>query len=118
MRIVFDLDGVICSNTDKKYEEAKPINETINLLSSLKEQGHFVIIRTARSMGYSNGDVNKAINNLYVFTYEQLKQWGVQYDELHFGKPYADLYVDDKAFKFDNNIEELKQTILNIESKL
>ena len=31
-------------------------------------------------------------------TLEQLDAWGFIYDEIYFGKPNADLFVDDKAF--------------------
>jgi hypothetical protein len=27
-----------------------------------------------------------------------LKELGIEYDEIHFGKPYGDIYIDDKAF--------------------
>ena len=30
-------------------------------------------------------------------TQSQLKKWGLKYHELHFGKPDADFYIDDKA---------------------
>ena len=30
-------------------------------------------------------------------TREQLRSWGVRHDELRFGKPAADFYVDDRA---------------------
>jgi hypothetical protein len=32
------------------------------------------------------------------FTENQLKEWGVQYHHLFFGKPRAAYYVDDKAW--------------------
>ena len=33
-------------------------------------------------------------------TLQWLEQHGVTYDEIHFGKPYADVYIDDHAFRF------------------
>ena len=30
-------------------------------------------------------------------TKDQFKEWGLLFDELKFGKPAADLYIDDKA---------------------
>ena len=32
-------------------------------------------------------------------TLEQLKKWNVKYHELHLGKPAGDFYIDDKALK-------------------
>ena len=29
-------------------------------------------------------------------TKQQLEKWGVKYDELKFGKPFYDLFIDDK----------------------
>jgi NDP-sugar pyrophosphorylase family protein len=41
-----------------------------------------------------------------------LEHHGIEYDELWFGKPHADLYVDDKAFAFSGNWEEVTQSTL------
>ena len=30
-------------------------------------------------------------------TEKQMRSWGVKHHELHLGKPYADLFIDDKA---------------------
>ena len=36
-------------------------------------------------------------------TKKQLKKWGVKYDELIFGKPSYDFFVDDKNFQYKKN---------------
>jgi hypothetical protein len=41
------------------------------------------------------------------FTEKQLKSWGVKYHELIFGKPVADVFIDDKAI----NIKDLQNLI-------
>ena len=37
----------------------------------------------------------------YKFTKNQLKKWNVSYDELIFGKPSYDIFVDDKNLSFE-----------------
>ena len=33
-------------------------------------------------------------------TLQWLERYGVEYDEIYFGKPWADIYIDDNAFRF------------------
>lgn len=95
MRICFDLDETLC--TGYPYEKAKPIICAIHVLNSLHEAGHVIIIHTARGMSSRQGNVGKIVKDLGKLTLEQLDSWGVKYDEIVFGKPAADLYIDDKA---------------------
>ena len=47
-------------------------------------------------------------------TYKQLKNWGLKFDELYFGKPSADFYIDDKSLNYKKNWHlELKKKYLN-----
>ncbi|HEV3415886.1 MAG TPA: hypothetical protein VG056_03715, partial [Pirellulales bacterium] len=34
-------------------------------------------------------------------TLQWLAQHGIEYDEIHFGKPHADVYIDDNAVRFE-----------------
>ena len=95
MRICFDLDETLC--TGYPYEEARPLEGAIAVVNALKEEGHVIIIHTARRMGRRQGNIGKVIKEVGKLTLEQLDRWGVQYDEMVFGKPSADFYVDDKA---------------------
>ena len=94
MRICFDLDETLCTG---KHEKAVPIPGVKDLLFRLKEKGYHIIIYTARGMGSSNGNIGLAIKKVGRLTLNQLEEWGFVYDEIIFGKPSADLYVDDKA---------------------
>lgn len=108
----FDLDDTISKSekVDGKYDykNAKPIPGAVEKIRQLKDQGHKIIILTARHMLTCNGDVELVEEKMRDLTENWLKENKVYYDELIFGKPYADVYVDDKAFKFDNNWEDLK----------
>ena len=108
MKICFDLDETLCAG--KPYEEAEPVTSVIEVANNLKAKGHKIIIYTARGMDTFRGNVQLAIDRYYSLTLEQLEQWEVSYDELIFGKPSADVYVDDKALNV-LDIDELELCI-------
>ena len=96
-KIVFDLDGCLCSQTDGDYGKATPIREAIDLVNRLYECGHEIVIHTSRFMGRSHGEVARAYNDGFTFTQQQLSAWGVRYHLLVMGKPAADIVVDDRG---------------------
>ena len=102
MRIVFDLDGVICElkKPSESYADVIPKNDVIEKMRDLKEDGHYLIIHTGRHMRTCDGDVSKVIEKIGKTTEDWLKKWNVPYDELIFGKPYADMYIDDLGIEF------------------
>lgn len=98
MRIVFDIDGTICKQMPAgEYDKAEPYVEIVEKIKSLRKMGHAIIFFTARGMGQFNGDVKKADDTWRKVTEDQLRSWGLECDELIFGKPHADVYVDDRA---------------------
>ena len=54
-------------------------------------------------MGRNKENAKKARAEGLNFTINQLKRWNVKYDELIFGKPSYDLFVDDKNFNFSKD---------------
>lgn len=91
MKYVFDLDGVLCSNEEDVYK-AEPYFNRITKVNRLYEQGHKIMIDSARGTITGKDHQEK--------TEEQLKEWGVKYHYLRTGvKFYGDYYVDDKAIK-------------------
>ena len=114
MRVVFDIDGTICKNTNGKYAEAQPYQEMIDLINKLYYDGHYIIFHTARGMGKHSSVPNRAATTYYRLTQNQLDSWGVNYHELHLGKIIADVYFDDKGFRLEedgSSVEELKEFI-------
>ncbi len=89
MNYCFDIDGTICTNTSGDYEKAEPFVDRINLVNKLYIEDHKIILFTARG-STTNLDWTE-------LTKQQLKDWGVKYNELIFGKPDADIFVDDKG---------------------
>ena len=98
----FDLDGVICRTNKKHYLKAKPNKKIIQIVNKLHKKNR-IIIFTARYMGRNKDIVSKAKKQGYKNTYNQLVNWGLKFNELRFGKPSFDVYVDDKSFSFKKN---------------
>lgn len=115
MRIVFDLDGVVCElkKPSESYSDVIPKKEVIQKMQSLKDDGHYLIIHTGRHMRTCGGDVVKVIEKIGKITEDWLEKWQVPYDELVFGKPYADAYVDDLGIEFSTS----KKLSKSLESK-
>ena len=88
MKYYIDIDGIICNNTYGKYDEAIPIFENIKKINKKYDEGHEIILWTARG-GTTGIDWRKT-------TEEQMKKWGVKYHSLCFDKPEYDVIVDDK----------------------
>ncbi len=97
----FDIDGTLCSQYPESgdYAESTPVLERIAIVNKLYDEGHKIILLTARGMGRTNNDQIGAYKCLYTFTENQLKEWGVKFHELFMGKPEADIFIDDKGMK-------------------
>ncbi len=113
--IAFDLDDVICWRPNGyedlgplKYDYCKPIQETIELVNSLYNEGNKIVIYTARGMSQYNGNVTEIYSNLYTRTSHQLNSWGVKYHTLVMGKIHFDVLIDDKVL---NSNQITKNTI-------
>jgi hypothetical protein len=89
----FDIDGTLCTNTEGDYLNAEPFAERINHVNTLFESGHTIKLFSAR--GSTTG------TDWYENTVRQLTEWGVSFHELILGKPFADIFVDDRAIHSD-----------------
>ena len=102
---VIDIDGTICSQEDSgSYDIAAPDMEMIRKINSLYTEGHKIILYTARGMNTCEGNIGLVRERYSELTKEWLKDNRVCYDQLVFGKPPGDYYVDDKAMKLDEFI--------------
>jgi len=102
MRICLDLDGVICQlrEDDQSYEELHPVDGAIEKIKELKNNGHYIIIHTARRMKTHGGNLPKVIADIGKITLDWLDKYDIPYDEIIFGKPWAQVYIDDNAMRF------------------
>ena len=99
LRICFDLDNTLTTYPAiaGDYSTVKPIRKNISLLKKLKSDGHEIIIYTARRMKTHHGNIGKVIKDIAGITIDTLERFNIEYDELIFGKPIADIYIDDRA---------------------
>ncbi len=102
MRICIDLDGVICKlrGPGQSYAELEPVPGAVEKLKQLKAAGHYLIIATARHMKTCEGNVGRVVAKQGAVTLDWLRRHGIEYDEIHFGKPHAQIYLDDNAMRF------------------
>lgn len=99
MRVCFDLDNTLVTYpvVHGDYSTVRPIPAMIELARSLKAAGHTIIIHTARRMGTHHGNTAAVIADIGAVTFKTLADFEIPYDELLFGKPLADMYIDDRA---------------------
>ena len=105
MRYVVDIDGTICTpgtSEETRYTEALPIQDRIDRINKLYDEGHTIVYLTARGMGRYMNNADLAKQEFYEFTEIQLSLWGCKYHQLHLGKPSADYYIDDKGIHSDD----------------
>ena len=104
LRICIDLDGVICrlKKNNESYEELLPVEGAIEKINTLKNEGHYIIIYTARRMNTHKANIPKVIADIGKITLDWLAKYNIPYDEIMFGKPWADIYIDDNAYRFNS----------------
>ena len=107
-RFCFDLDNTLVSSPIIKgdYTTVLPIQKNIDMVKFLKSLGHTIIIHTARRMKTHNGNIGLVIKDVGLITIDTLKKFEIPYDELYFGKPYADFYIDDLAVPAHSDLEK------------
>ena len=108
----FDLDGTICHTKlpNQEYSDVLPIEGMPEFLRFLKEKNHTIIINTARHMKTCNNNVGMVVAKQGRLLFEWLAKHDIPYDEIYFGKPLADYYIDDKAIVFED-INQLKNDL-------
>jgi len=89
MIIYVDIDETICkTQSDRDYSNSLPLHDRIERINKLYDEGNTIVYWTAR--GTETGLDWKEV------TENQFKEWGVKYHELKFGKPFYDLFIDDR----------------------
>lgn len=92
--LCFDIDGVIASIApENDYNLSLPRERVIERIRQFHQNGYRIILFTAR--GTMTGIDWRRV------TERQMREWQVPYDQLCFGKPAADYYIDDRALRPD-----------------
>lgn len=86
MQIIIDMDGTICTE-EKTFSRsmAVPLDNAVESINQLYEEGHIIIIYSARTWME------------YEMTVNWLLKYGVKYHQLILGKPVGDVWIDDRA---------------------
>ncbi|NOS72874.1 MAG: capsular biosynthesis protein [Verrucomicrobia bacterium] len=102
MKICIDVDGVLCElrQPEQSYADVQPLPGATEKMNSLKQAGHYIILNTARHMATCNSNVGLVVARQGKTLMDWLAQHNIPYDELWFGKPHADVYLDDNAHRF------------------
>jgi len=91
----FDIDGTICSQEKpENYSKAKPNWDIIKKINELYDRNHRIYLFTGRHM--QKEEVTK----------KWLTKHRVKYHHLFFGKPVADVYIDDKSITPENFLKK------------
>ena len=107
-RICFDLDNTLVTIPVVKndYTTVLPIQKNINFLKYLRNFGHTIIIYTARRMKTHCGNMGSAMADIGKITFDTLEKLDIPYDEIYFGKPYANVYIDDAGVNAFDDLEK------------
>ena len=113
MRIVIDLDGTICNikKNNQSYNELTPIHGAAEKIKELRKQGHYIIIFSSRHMATCESNIGKVVKRIGKTTLDWLEKYSIEYDEIFFGKPNAEIYIDDRSFRF-SSWEKINEDVL------
>lgn len=119
LRICIDLDGTICEirHDPQTYADVAMKPGAAEMIKKLHDAGHTIVINTARNMGSTGHNVGKALKNVGLITLEWLDKHGIVYDEIFFGKPNADITIDDRVVRFNDNWSGMTSEFLTEQAK-
>ena len=100
-----DIDGTLTEPHKGTPWDAVPLYDRIDKVNKLYDEGATIYLMTARGFVHSTtrypddilAQQREADYHVRSRTEKQLKEWGVKYTKLFFGKPRAWKYVDDRA---------------------
>lgn len=101
-KIVFDIDGTLIYDL---YKNPISIEKNVKFCNEAYKNGHYITLHTARGMLSTNGN-SEIIEKSRSYIESVLKENGILYNELILMKPYADLYIDDKAIPAHKDLEK------------
>jgi capsule biosynthesis phosphatase len=108
LRICFDLDNTLVTHPTIPFDYTSilPIQRNIDYLKLLHRLGHTIIIYTARRFKTHKGNVGAIVADIGKVTFDTLDKFGIPYDEIFFGKPYAQYYIDDLAVNANLSLDK------------
>ncbi len=99
---MIDIDGTITElkKEGQTYASVRMNPGAADKIRALKAAGHHIILQTARHMKTCGGDQGQVVAKVGKVTLDWFAEQEIPYDEIYFGKPYADVYLDDLALPF------------------
>ena len=70
---MFTICVLVHETDETRYTGATPIQDRIDKINKLYDDGHYIVYLTARGMGRFNNSRMHAHREFYEFTYNQLK---------------------------------------------
>lgn len=111
LRLAIDFNGVIedPDNKEKGYKMGKPIAGAVEALQELKTRGNIIVIHSIWA------DSEKKVQAMG----EWCRYFSIPYDFITNKKPNCDVYLDNKAIRFedwDQALRDIKATLPSQES--
>lgn len=99
-----DVDGTLCElkTPDQSYADVAPVSRVVAKLAEYRSQGFRVALFSSRNMRTYHGNVGEIAAHTLPVLIEWLSKHGIEYDELHIGKPWpgeGGFYVDDRTIR-------------------
>lgn len=104
--LVIDVDGTLCDlkGAGQSYADVAPVQPVVDKLAEYRSLGFRVVLQTSRNMRTHDGNVGEINARMLPVLVEWLGRHGVEYDEIHVGKPWCGaggFYVDDRTVRPD-----------------
>ena len=106
---IIDFDGTLCKFAFPDVGPPEP--HVREALETLKDAGYTIKIHSCRTATYW-GNVEERIHHV-ASIYDFMREYGLPYDEviLNIDKPIADVYIDDRAIRYEGNWPEIAEVL-------
>jgi predicted phosphatase len=106
---IIDFDGTLCKF---EFPDVGPIEPNVKeALETLKKAGWIIKIHSCRTAKYWGNDYERTQHITMIKHFMRLNK--LPYDELilTMDKPIADVYIDDRAIRYENNWLEIAKRL-------
>ena len=108
---IIDFDGTLCKFA---FPDVGPVEPNVKIaLETLQQAGYIIKIHSCRTATYWNQEDERRVHIQLIQDF--MKQHKLPYDELVMSvtmdKPIADVYIDDRAIKYNNNWLEIAKKL-------
>lgn len=117
--LVVDIDGTLCElkQEGQSYADVLPVPEVVERLAEYRREGFRISLYTSRNMRSFGGNTGEITAKTVPVLIEWLTRHGIEYDELHVGKPWpgkGGFYVDDRTVRPDEFLNLSYAQILRV----